>query len=244
MNPILEFLQKHDDYSFDEGVVILLQYSSNAGVNNFIIRRRDRRHLHDELVRLAHNPYLRPLPSTKQVKQTQDKPESTENTETTESTETKDEVSVVSYLDLDRHKTYSPEELPTPFLKELWEKNRDEYKEMQHCHEMMKQANSDAGRAEWREQLLALRESIEKRWQLFDFEMKSLEENTPPATAKTEEFNVQSYRSYISKALKKDKWTDAVQLEVQHRIDAMLASNIVLSEQTLKQLKKRGIVIS
>ena len=64
MNPVLEFLQTHDAYSFDEGVDILLRYSANVGVNTFIVRRRDKGHLHAELVRLAHMPRLKDLRPT------------------------------------------------------------------------------------------------------------------------------------------------------------------------------------
>ena len=67
MNKVLEFLQEHPDYSFDEGVAVLLRYSANRGVNTFITVRRDRQHLRNELNRLAHIPNLRPLPGMKDV---------------------------------------------------------------------------------------------------------------------------------------------------------------------------------
>ncbi|MCR5645874.1 MAG: hypothetical protein K6F96_05750, partial [Bacteroidales bacterium] len=62
MNPILKWLHKHDGYSFEEGVAVLLCFSANRGVNTLILSRHDRRHLASELNRLAHVPNLKPLP--------------------------------------------------------------------------------------------------------------------------------------------------------------------------------------
>ncbi len=311
MNPVLEFLQKHPDYSFDEGVAVLLRYSANRGVNTFITVRRDRQHLRNELNRLAHIPNLRPLPGMEEPKPVQDKheaviesakktlDESRDALKTEEITEesieniaahqdtleeainggdinsiksaedgllkawgnakrrvqesekesnhespNEEDADIVSFLDLKRHETYKPEELPTPMLKELWEKNRDEYKELQHCHTQMKQANSDAGRADWRNKLLALRKSLSERWKLFDEEMERVNaEKAAQADTQQKGYNPLNDRAYISKSLKKEAWDDARKLEVQHRVDALLQHNQTISEETRKALKERGITI-
>jgi hypothetical protein len=311
MNPVLEFLQKHPDYSFDEGVAVLLRYSANRGVNTFITVRRDRQHLRNELNRLAHIPNLRPLPGMEEPKPVQDKheaviesakktlDESRDALKTEEITEesieniaahqdtleeainggdinsiksaedgllkawgnakrrvqesekesnhespNEEDADIVSFLDLKRHETYKPEELPTPMLKELWEKNRDEYKELQHCHTQMKQANSDAGRADWRNKLLALRKSLSERWKLFDEEMERVNaEKAAQADTQQKAYNPLNDRAYISKSLKKEAWDDARKLEVQHRVDALLQHNQTISEETRKALKERGITI-
>lgn len=250
MNPVLEFLQKHPDYSFDEGVAVLLRYSANRGVNTFITVRRDRQHLRNELNRLAHIPNLRPLPGMEEPKPVAEQPaEETKPTEgqpdgSKDDNKESDEGDFVSFTDLKRHETYKPEELPTPMLKELWEKNRDEYKELQHCHTQMKQANSDAGRADWRNKLLALRKSLSERWKLFDEEMERVNaekanESQDPKPA----YNPLNDRAYISKSLKKAEWDDARKLEVQHRVDALLQHNQTISEETKKALRERGITI-
>jgi hypothetical protein len=326
MNPVLEFLQKHPDYSFDEGVAVLLRYSANRGVNTFITMRRDRQHLRNELNRLAHIPQLRPLPGMEEPKPTENeqkqlqaakdllkeseeglhesesslkeesvadiiahqdtlrevikggditnivsakegleeawkhaeakpiepiqaKPKPDENEpKPEESSQNKgttaaDEDDTVTYLDLKRHEQYDPEKLP-PTLKELWLKNRDEYKELQYCHAQMKQANSDAGRADWRRQVDEHREALEARWKLFDEEKTRLE--TLAAEEPGQEpaaYNPSNDRSYISKALGKETWTDKMKLEVQHRVDTMLANGIPFEDETLQRLKERGITI-
>lgn len=259
MNPVLEFLQQHPDYSFDEGVAVLLRYSANGGVNGFILRRRDRKHLRNELNRLAHIPNLRPLPGREEPKPTvkepeppqeppqekdsEIKPDETEpKTEESSQNEGNDDADddTVTYLDLNRHEREDPDKLP-PTLKELWLKNRDEYKELQYCHAQMKQANSDAGRADWRRQVFEHRESIQKRWQLFDEEKARLAADAGQTETEDAAYNPNNDRAYISKALKKDDWDDALKLEVQHRVDALLKHNIPISEETVQRLKDRGI---
>jgi len=252
MNPVLEFLQEHPDYSFDEGVAVLLRYSANRGVNTFITMRRDRQHLRNELNRLAHIPNLRPLPGMEEPKPKVQEPEPvqqlTQETDSPKNPDPKpdgsDEDDFVSFTNLKRHETYKPEDLPTPMLKELWEKNRDEYKELQHCHTQMKQANSDAGRADWRNKVIAHRESISKRWKLFDEEMERVNtEKAAQADTQQKAYNPLNDRAYISKSLKKEEWDDARKLEVQHRVDALLQHNQTITEETKKALRERGITI-
>lgn len=263
MNKVLEFLQEHPDYSFDEGVAVLLRYSANRGVNTFITVRRDRQHLRNELNRLAHIPNLRPLPGmedveTKSVKAETDEPKAETNepkadenepnpdeSSQKEGTDDTDNSEVVTYLDLNRHEREDPDKLP-PTLKELWIKNRDEYKELQYCHAQMKQANSDAGRADWRKQVFEHRESIQARWKLFDEEKKRLAAEAAAAEQAAQEkpaYNPGNDRSYITNALKKETWTDKMKLEVQRRVEKLLSNNIPITEETLQRLKERGISI-
>lgn len=272
MNKVLEFLQKHPDYSFDEGVAVLLRYSANRGVNTFITMRRDRQHLRNELNRLAHIPNLRPLPGREEPKPTveepapveeptepkpekETEPEPEKETESEPEKETepepekepepepeKDDDDTVNYLDLNRHEREDPDKLP-PTLKELWLKNRDEYKELQYCHAQMKQANSDAGRADWRKQVFEHRESIQARWKLFDEEKARLAAEAKTDAQEETAYNPLNDRAYISKAMKQADWDDARKLEVQHRVDALLKHNIPISDETVQRLKDRGINI-
>ena len=267
MNKVLEFLQEHPDYSFDEGVAVLLRYSANRGVNTFITVRRDRQHLRNELNRLAHIPNLRPLPGMKDVetkaakvetnepkaetnepkadenepKAETDEPNPAESSQK-EGTDDADDSEMVTYLDLNRHEREDPDKLP-PTLKELWLKNRDEYKELQYCHAQMKQANSDAGRADWRKQVFEHRESIQARWKLFDEEKARLAAEAEPAAQEKPAYNPGNDRSYITNALKKETWTDKMKLEVQRRVEKLLSNSIPITEETLQRLKERGISI-
>lgn len=254
MNPVLKYLQTHDGYSFDEGVAVLLAFSANRGVNSFILARRDKYHLHNELCRLAHIPHLELLPNAtmpacmmepetpkEEAPEPPQDPEPPAKDQGKAEDDEDDEDDFVSFLDLKRHETYKPEDLPTPMLKELWQKNRDEYKELQHCHQMMKEANSDAGRADWRKKVLALQESIKERWELFDSEMEKAK-SAKPAT-EDDGYNPFNDRSYISKALKKPSWSDEYKVKIQHMVDALLGHNIPIKEETLERLRERGITV-
>lgn len=246
MNKVLEFLQEHPDYSFDEGVAVLLRYSSNRGVNTFITVRRDRQHLRNELNRLAHIPNLRPLPGmedaeTKAATVKTTEPKADESSKK-EGTDDADDSDVVTYLDLNRYEREDPDKLP-PTLKELWLNNRDEYKELQYCHAQMKQANSDAGRADWRKQVFEHRKSILARWKLFDEEKARLAAEAEPAAQEKPAYNPGNDRSYITNALKKETWTDKMKLEVQRRVEKLMSNSIPITEETLQRLKERGISI-
>lgn len=250
-NPVLKFLQEHEQngYTFDEGVAVLLAYSAKANVNGFILARRDRRHLAAELGRLAHVPNLKALPG-RTVPATEPKAPKPKNGENVQETGNRPETpgpgdredeDPVTFLDLHRHETYNPEDLPTPMLKELWMKNRDDYKELQHCHQQMKQANSDAGRAEWRDRVVTLRETIRKRWELFDSEMEACKQTQP--ADENDGYDPFNDRSYVSKALKKAAWSDEYKVKIQRRVDSLLSHNVPITDDTLERLRERGITV-
>lgn len=264
-NPVLTFLKEHEEngYTFDEGVAVLLAYSAKTHVNTFIIARRDRRHLAAELGRLAHVPNLKAVPGrtvpVNQPKATAPTEEVTAPT-TAESEpgngdgvpadgevvpEVPENLSeIVTYLDIDRYETYNPDDLPTPMLKELWIKNRDDFKELCYSHQQMKLANSDAGRAEWRFKVISLRDTIKKRWELFKEEMDRVKaENGEGAEPKNPAYNPLNDRAYISKALKKEDWDDKTKVEVQRRVDALLKHEMTISTETRQKLEGRGITL-
>lgn len=266
MNPVREFLEK-GDYTFDEGVAVLLYFSTNRGVNDFIVNSRDKRHLHYELARLSRHPRLDPIPGRKMpdcLKKKAEAPAVVEPTEPaapvvtdpTPQTPPVDgdndpddgEEDTTTFLDLQHHKYTRLEDMPTPMTRELWLKNSDEYKELQHCHQMMKQANSDAGRAEWRTKVHQLSQSIKDRWKLIDSEIERYQaeaEAKAKAEAKPGEkktaFNPINARAYISKALKEETWDDALKVEVQRRVDELLANDVTIGKDTRKRLAERGI---
>ncbi|MBQ8958098.1 MAG: hypothetical protein IJ057_06305 [Bacteroidales bacterium] len=52
---------------------------------------------------------------------------------------------------------------------------------------------------------------------------------------------VQTYRSYISKALKKEDWNERTFNEVQARADFLLSNGIKMSERVKEELRARGV---
>lgn len=269
MNPILKWLHENDGYSFEEGVAVLLCFSANRSVNTLILSRHDRRHLASELNRLAHVPNLKPLPgmtlpeAMKEGKasseteaaadtvpdgnpdaDTEKKPAAGAEPPTVsdQDDEEGDDNDIVTFIDLKRHEKYDPDKLP-PTLRELWIKNRDEYKDLQYCHAQMKLANSDAGRADWRNQVFKHRESIEKRWKLFKEEKARLETEASSGKKEDAAYIPINDRSYISRTLKKESWDDETKLEVQKRVDNLLGHKQKISEETVQRLRERGITV-
>ena len=263
MNQVREFLEK-GDYSFEEGVAVLLCFSTNRGVNDFIVNSRDKKHLHYELARLARHPRLDSIPGRKlpdcltkkaaapKVEEpaepaTHAATEQTPQVPTVDDTDTADsEEDTTTFLDLQHHKYTRLEDMPTPLTKELWVKNSDEYKELQHCHQMMKEANSDAGRADWRKKVHQLSQQIKDRWKLIDSEIEryqtEAEAKAKPSEKKTP-FNPINARAYISKALKEENWDDALKVEVQRRVDELLANDVTIGKDTRKRLAEHGITL-
>ena len=246
-NPVRAFLEK-GDYSFSEGVAVLLLYGSNERLNRSIEASRDKRRLHYELCQLSHHPNLKPRRSARSVSSAignrkacsvvQAKAE-TRNRKTQEKTQPHN--STVSYATLKHHENTKFEDMPTKVLQELWLKNRDEYKEFQHCHQMMKEANSDVGRADWRRQVDEHWHAIRKRWRLIDEGIADFEARKKGETE--EEINIGSYRSDICKLLKKSKLTDAQRLRLQLRVTALVELDVPIAEKTLERLKAIGIEI-
>lgn len=54
---------------------------------------------------------------------------------------------------------------------------------------------------------------------------------------------VTNYRTYISKALKKEDWTERTFNEVQGRVDFLMNNNIRMTERLKEELRARGIHI-
>lgn len=54
---------------------------------------------------------------------------------------------------------------------------------------------------------------------------------------------IQTFRSYISKALKKEDWSDRTFNEVQARTDYLLSNGVVMTEKIKEELRARGIKI-
>lgn len=248
-NPVLTFLQR-GNYSFDEGMAVLLTFSNNGGVTNFIQRRRDKKALHMELVRLAHVPRLRPIPgrempsfeheSTSQEAKPLERTKAPEQPEKETEEDPEEENNVVTYLDLERHKKYDPDKLP-PQLKDLWLQNDADYKELQYCHAQMKLANSDAGRADWRTKVIGLRDKLKKRWKLFEEEEERI--SSPEPAKETDGYTPGNDRSYITNALKAKSWTDERKVNVQRRVEALINHGYPFKEETVAALKERGIAI-
>ena len=65
----------------------------------------------------------------------------------------------------------------------------------------------------------------------------TVKENTIPS------FDLSTYRAYISKALRKKKLSPEQLVELQHRVDAMIAAKVEMKQETIEKLKAIGITV-
>ena len=149
----------------------------------------------------------------------------------------------VTFATLEHYQHTRFEEMPTPQTQDLWLKNRDEYRLMQHCHLQLKTASSNDERATIRESLLKHHTEIRNRWALIDDEIKRLEQEKSDEAAPGTTLKIQTIRSYITKTLKKETISDKQRLELQHRVDALIAANEQIKPETADRLREKGIKI-
>lgn len=96
---------------------------------------------------------------------------------------------------------------------------------------------------------MLLDEEIAKIWELIDTEIERFKAEKERADKKAKQkkeqpaFDVSTYRSYISKALRKKSLTDAQRVELQHRVDAMRKAKIEIKAETIEKLKAIGIKV-
>jgi hypothetical protein len=168
-------------------------------------------------------------------------PDSDDETDPTEIILTKEDVRT--------HANTRLEDMPNDLCRTLWQKRQDVYREMQQAHLKMRAVpegeEHNEERAIWMAEVLRLDAENDAYWQQIDEEIarfKSEQSRSPEASqTRSPEFDVSTYRAYISKALRKKKLTPDQLAELQHRVDAMLEAKVDMKPETLEKLKAIGI---
>ena len=155
---------------------------------------------------------------------------------------------ILTKHDVRTHEHTRYEDMPTDITRELWLKRQDLYREMQQAHLKMRSVpegeEHNEERAKWRAEVLRLDEEIDGLWALIDAEIERFENEKEGEEKKSDEkpgFDVSTYRSYISKALRKKSLTDAQRVELQHRVEALLKAGAEFKPETLEKLKAIGV---
>lgn len=158
---------------------------------------------------------------------------------------------ILTREDVRTHKYTRYDQMPNDLTRKLYLKKDDLYHEMQQNHLKMRNVpegeEHDGERAHFRAEVLRLDEEVEKTWALIDEEIERFlaEGEKPDKNEGTgTDFNVSTYRSYISRAVRKKSLTPEQFVELQHRVDAMIAANEELSPETIAGLKAKGIVFT
>lgn len=159
---------------------------------------------------------------------------------------------ILTKEDIEAHKYTRLDQMPNELTRTLWLKKQDLYREMQQYHLKMRNVEPgeehDEERAQYREKVLELDAKIDSYWEQIDAEIERLateQEREDKKEDKEEQpdFNVSTYRSYISKAVRKKELSAAQLAELQHRVDAMLAAKLEFDMETIEKLKALGIKV-
>lgn len=202
--------------NFDGGFALFCKYSRNQSLMSYIGRKRDMAMLKYELNKLLQMKVKAPNPHYK-----------AQHTQFARIVEKQPE----KVLIVDQRKV-NREDLPEEMQK-VYDLNVNHYKDMRSLHEKMKQANSDKGRLEFREQIVILEGKIKQNWSIID-SGKFLEDKTSSSA------NINSARAYISKMMKKDDLTPQQRELIKEKLNIIITSGELLKPETLQKLKEKG----
>lgn len=237
MNEVSDFLSSHPSYSFEEGFALIRKYDTNPGVISFLEQRRDMNHLGYELGRLARHPILMPVPGY------QEPTPAVETQAANKVRKPKKEVKqdIIKWEDLkQRHENTKYDDMPTDYLKGIWKENQSLYKELRYVHSQMKQANSDAGRADWRQKMLEIDGKLRTNWKTIDEEISRL--NSGDGASDDDGFKESTCRSYITRKLGKKNLTANDIVEIRRRYELLVKHNCIVSDETTNKLKELKVL--
>lgn len=213
MEEIKKWLSEENP-DFDQGFNLLRTYSRNLSLISYIGRKRNMEMLKYELTKMAStNAVLKPNPHSLPKVYTHSAP-------------TQPRVIVVDERKVNR------EDLPEE-MKKVYDLIVDDYKELRILHEKMKMANSDKGRAEFRDSIVKLNQKIKKRWEIIDTGKFPQDKTTSSA-------HINSARAYISKMMKKEDLTPEQRELIKEKLNIIITSGEMLKPETLQKLKAKG----
>lgn len=211
-------------------------------------------------------------PKSNEIETKSNEIEPKSNDDEPDSDETDPTVIILTKEDVRTHANTRLEDMPNDLCRTLWQKRQDVFREMQQAHLKMRAVpegeEHNEERAHWREEVLRLDAENDAYWQQIDKEIANFKETqkkeespadstiarNPDSTKKenpqietskkeTHSFDLSTYRSYISKALRKKKLTPEQLVELQHRVDALLNAKVEMKKETIDKLKAKGITV-
>jgi len=224
MNEIKAYLEQQSP-DFIQGFALFCKYSRNQSLMSFIGRKKDMVMLRYNLQKLSEMGDIRPNPNATIHEVRFNKFLTSANTQ-----EENEKVKIVDERRVKREDL--PEELVV-----VYDSIVNDYKLMRSIHEKMKNANSDSGRKEFRDQLTAIELQVKSKWAQIDGQLingKKTDDNSGNS------FNVNTARAYISKMLKKEVLTDEQRSMVKQKVEELISAGAVLKEETLLKLKEKG----
>ena len=234
MNEVRTYLEK-GNVDFATGFALLKKYCDNKGIISLVEKRRNLQYLIFELKRLAKRPHLKPnrvfvdldLPAMEGSSLA--KPQGADEGD-----------SIIDWHKLEHYQNTKYEDMPNDICRKIYKDNLDLYKQLQHSHQQMKLANSDEGRASFRQEIIDLDAAITNNWRLIDEEISSLsDKDEKPNTTDVKESTL---RSRITRALNKETLSNEELIQLKDNYAIALQKELKFSEETLAKLKELGLI--
>ena len=266
MNEVRTYLEK-GNVDFATGFALLKKYCDNKGIISLVEKRRNLQYLIFELKRLAKRPHLKPnrvfvdldLPAMEgsslakpqgadegpengdQGNEPQGADEGPENGDQGNEPQGADEGdNIIDWHKLEHYQNTKYEDMPNDICRKIYKENLDLYKQLQHSHQQMKLANSDEGRASFRQEIIDLDAAITNNWRLIDDEISSLsDKDEKPNTTDVKESTL---RSRITRALNKETLSNEELIQLKDNYAIALQKELKFSEETLAKLKELGLI--
>lgn len=229
---ILSYLEgaEHD---FGQGFALFCKYSRSEPLMNWISRRRDMDKLLYELGKLSKlDPVVSPFEDAHVARYA---PVSTPApaVETAPAPVPEPPAQFRTYDDRRTKRSDLP-----PELQAVYDTVADDFKLKRGLHEKMKMATTDSDRAKYRSMIIETDARIRLGYNQIDtYLAKKAEEKM-----KGDAFNESTCRSYISKALAREKNSPIQVNTVRARIRALQEHGCVIEEKTMEALRQKGLL--
>ena len=250
MNEVRTYLEK-GNVDFATGFALLKKYCDNKGIISLVEKRRNLQYLIFELKRLAKRPHLKPnrvfvdldLPAMEgsSLAKQQGADKGPVNGDQGNEPQGADEGdNIIDWHKLEHYQNTKYEDMPNDICRKIYKDNLDLYKQLQHSHQQMKLANSDEGRASFRQEIIDLDAAITNNWRLIDEEISSLsDKDEKPNTTDVKESTL---RSRITRALNKETLSNEELIQLKDNYAIALQKELKFSEETLAKLKELGLI--
>ncbi len=233
MNKEIQSFLEQANPDFNAGFSLFCRFSRNQSLMSYIGRKQDMEMLMYELKKLEGTVQENPFAASHEARFNQPTVKPARAVTLPDAPEPDQTQTVFRVYDERRIRRA---DLPAD-LQEVYDRTVQEYPVRRGYHEKMKNAKTDADRAVFRAKILETEERIRAGFAVID---KYLAEKE---TQKVETaFSESNCRAYISKALKKETLSDTVKLGVKVRINALNDHGCTISNELLKELKKRGLL--
>lgn len=221
---------------FDSGFSLFCKYGRNRTAMEWIARRHDVAKLNYELGKLARTTEATAAPAPPEAHLctvNQDVPVTPSNVPKT-ADNVPDDVRRLTFRTFDDRRTRRSD-LPAD-LQEVFDRNAEDYKLRRGFHEKMKMATTDRDRAIFRSKVLETDARIRAGWSRIDNYLTASEEEKTRET-----FNESTYRSYLSKALRRENNSPKQIAACKARLRSLLEHGCTVDEKTIQALADKGL---